>query len=116
MQTVRGQHLVEVGDLEPLGSRWLLNASTARLNKSSSIPNAVEGMKMTMNMTMEMTKSKHELELKLKHHHFDEAAAQFLSNDERHDHPATLSVQNCQEHYRDSVLPIDAHFCHLATS
>lgn len=99
MRTVRGQHLVEVGDLEPLGSRWLLNASTVRLNKSSSIPNAVEGMKMTM--TMEMTKSKHELELKLKHHHFDEAAAQFLSNDERHDHPATLSVQNCQAHYRD---------------
>ena len=112
MRTVRGQHLVEVGDLEPLGSRWLLNASTVRLNKSLSIPNAVERMKTTM----EMTKSKHELELKLKHHHFDEAAAQFLSNDERHDHPATLSVQNCQEHSRDSVLPIDAHFCHLATS
>jgi hypothetical protein len=65
---------------------------------------------------MEMTKSELKLEIELKHSHFDEAAAQFSSIDGRHDHPATLSVQNCHEHYRDSALPIDAHFCRLVTS
>ena len=44
MQTVRGQHLLE-GDLEPLGSRWLLNASTVCLNESPSIPNANDEIK-----------------------------------------------------------------------
>jgi hypothetical protein len=45
VRTVRGQLLVQEGDLEPLGSRWLFKASTVCLNESSAVPNAVEEMK-----------------------------------------------------------------------
>jgi hypothetical protein len=44
VRTVRGQHLVQEGGLELLGSRWLLKASAVCLNKSSSVSNAVEAM------------------------------------------------------------------------